>query len=87
MQGQRDISLEKRAAARKETILFQLNGSPIRLPRKKDGAPYYLMDMIEHSGIDLKQPKGSVVLSVNGAPGSFQQRLFAGDIIRIEEEE
>lgn len=86
-QGQRDIALEKKAAARKETILFQLNGSPIRLPRKKDGSPYYLMDMIERSGIDLKQPKGRVVLSVNGVPGSFQQRLFAGDIIRIEEEE
>lgn len=86
-QGQRDIALEKKAAARKETILFQLNGSPIRLPRKKDGSPYYLMDMIERSGIDLKQPKGRVTLSVNGAPGSFQQRLFAGDIIRIEEEE
>lgn len=86
-QGQRDIALEKKAAARKETILFQLNGSPVRLPRKKDGSPYYLMDMIERSGIDLKQPKGRVILSVNGAPGSFQQRLFAGDIIRIEEEE
>ncbi len=87
MTGQRDISLERKASARKETILFQLNGSPIRLPRKKDGSPYYLMDMIEHSGIDLKNPKGNVVLSVNGVPGTFQQRLSAGDIIRIEEEE
>ncbi len=86
MQEPRDIVLEKKAAARTETILFQLNGSQIRLPRKKDGTPYYLMDMIERSGIDLKQPKGKVVLSVNGVPGAFQQRLFAGDIIRIEEE-
>lgn len=87
MQETRDVVLEKKAAARTETILFQLNGAPLRLPRKKDGTPYYLMDMIERSGIDLKQPKGKVVLSVNGVPGAFQQRLFAGDIIRIEEEE
>ena len=86
MQEPRDVVLEKKAAARTETILFQLNGSPLRLPRKKDGTPYYLMDMIERSGIDLKQPKGKVILSVNGVPGAFQQRLFAGDIIRIEEE-
>lgn len=67
-------------------ILFQLNGSPLRLPSKEDGNPYYLMDMIQYSGIDLQNPKGKIRLTVNGIPGLFQQELKEGDIIRIEEE-
>ena len=46
-------------------IHFHLNGMPISLPGKADGTPYFLMDMIQYSGIDLKQPKGRIVLSVN----------------------
>ncbi len=68
------------------TILFYLNDAPLRLPLKKDGDSYYLMDMIEYSGIDLKQPKGRVTLSVNGQPGTFMQKLHERDIIRIVEE-
>lgn len=67
-------------------IHFHLNGMPISLPRKADGTPYFLMDMIQYSGIDLKQPKGRIVLSVNGVQGLFQQELKEGDNVRIEEE-
>ena len=59
---------------------------PITLPRKTDGTSYFLMDMIQYSGIDLKQPKGRIVLTVNGMQGLFQQELRDGDNIRIEEE-
>jgi len=75
-----------RATPSTKPLLFYLNDSPIRLPRKGDGMPYYLMDMIEYSGIDLKNPRGKVNLSVNGMPGMFQQELREGDIIKIEEE-
>ncbi len=70
----------------KTPLLFHLNDASIRLPRKADGSPYYLMDMIQYSGIDLKHPKGHITLTVNGAPGMFQQALREGDIIQIEEE-
>ncbi len=66
--------------------MFHLNGLPIHLPRKEDGSPYYLMDMIQYSGIDLKQPRGAISLLVNGQEGVFQQVLKEGDNIRIEEE-
>lgn len=65
---------------------FHLNDSTLRLPYKPDGSPYYLMDMIEYSGIDLKQPKGRVKLTVNGRAAMFQQALSQGDRIYIEEE-
>ncbi len=69
------------------TVVFQLNGSPLRLPKKEDGRPYYLMDLIQYSGIDLDHPKGTVTLKVNGESGRFQQVLRPGDIIEIGEEE
>ncbi len=67
-------------------VLLHLNNAPLRLPGKENGEPYYLMDMIEHSGIDIKHPKGRIILTVNGAPGMFQQELKTGDIIHIIDE-
>lgn len=67
-------------------ILFHLNGAPLRLPPKEGNVPYYLMDMIQYSGIDLKNPKGRIELTVNGEIGMFQQELKAGDNICIQEE-
>ncbi len=68
-------------------VHFHLNGQPISLPKKEDGSAYFLMDMIQYSGIDLKQAKGRITLTVNGTPGVFLQQLREGDNIRIEEEE
>ncbi len=73
------------AAAKRKEILFYLNGAPLRLPIKEDGSSYYLMDLIEYSGIDLKNPKGQVLLTVNGLPGMFQQELRARDTVYIQE--
>ncbi len=70
----------------KPDILFYLNDTPLRLPPKEDQNPYYLMDMIQYSGIDLKNPRGVVKLSVNGSSGMFQQELKEGDQIYIKEE-
>lgn len=69
-----------------ETVSFRLNGSVLRLPKKEGGTPYYLMDMIQYSGINIRNPKGKINLMVNGEPGMFQQRLAPGDVIVIEEE-
>jgi hypothetical protein len=60
-----------------------LNNKPIVLSKKADGSPYYLMDMLELSGIDLEHPAGEVVLRVNGADGSFLQDLKSGDRLEI----
>ncbi len=78
--------LPEAAPALSGGILFHLNGAPLRLPPKEDNIPYYLMDMIQYSGIDLKNPKGRIELTVNGETGMFQQELRAGDTICIQEE-
>jgi len=86
MEGSMAGPLEEDTQILKSTVVFQLNGSPIELPVKEDGRPYYLMDMIQYSGIDLERPRGVVKLTVNGAPGMFQQALKEGDVVCIEEE-
>ncbi|MCI9075089.1 MAG: cell division protein FtsA [Dorea sp.] len=83
--GEHEDSRAETAVSEGE-IVFQLNGAPLRLPQKEDGRPYYLMDMIQYSGIDLKNPKGRIELTVNGVSGFFQQELKAGDNICIQEE-
>lgn len=75
------------AAGKRKEILFYLNGAPLRLPLKADGSPYYLMDLLQYSGIDLKHPKGQVRLTVNGMPGMFQQELRERDTVSIQETE
>lgn len=66
-----------------DSIEFILNNKPIVLSKKSDGSPYYLMDMLEQSGIDLEHPTGEIVLRVNGADRSFLQELKSGDHLEI----
>lgn len=80
-------AVEEQTTVRRRDLIFQLNDSPLRVPQKEDGQPYYLMDMLQYSGIDLKNPKGTVRLTVNGLPGRFQQVLKEGDRISILEEQ
>ena len=68
-------------------ITFYLNDAPLRLPPKEDGTPYYLTDMVQYSGIDIRKVTGTVTLLVNGREGRFQQSLKNGDVIYIQEEQ
>lgn len=82
--GVKEIRLQE---ITEEKLYFTLNGSPLYLPKKEDGRPYYLMDLIQYSSINLESPKGRVSLEVNGEEGRFQQVLREGDSILIREEE
>ncbi len=64
-------------------IEIRLNDVPVALPGKPDGSPYYLMDMLEKSGIDLEHPTGEIVLRVNGADSNFLKDLKSGDNLEI----
>ena len=60
-----------------------LNGEPLQLPPKEDGQPYYLMDLLEHSGINFEHLDRTVRLTVNGVEGSFRQVIRPGDQVEI----
>jgi len=67
-------------------LQIYLNNKPLILPPKAEGGPYYLMDLLQYSDIDLKNPKGTVTLAVNGESGMFQQPLASGDVVVIVED-
>lgn len=64
-------------------IQVLLNGQPLTLPEKEDGSPYYVMDLLEHSGIDFDNLDRGVVLQVNGMNCSFMQELKPRDDVVI----
>ena len=70
-----------------ETIQLQLNGRILSLPAKPNGQPYYLMDLLELTGLDFKHLDRPVQMSVNGSPGMFQQMLREKDEVEIRCEE
>ena len=62
-------------------ILF--NGESRVFPPKTDGEPYYLMNLLKYSNLNLEHPEGEVVLRVNGRPGSFLDVVNPGDHVDI----
>lgn len=69
---------------RRFEIHIRLNGVEMDLPSKKDGVPYYLMDLLEYSGLDFEHLERPVALKVNGQNGLFQQEIKAGDDVEIQ---
>ncbi len=64
-------------------FIITLNGEPLRLPRKENGEPYYLMDVLPHSGLDFERLDQPVDLYINGVPGQFSQKLAEHDNVII----
>ncbi|MDE7260878.1 MAG: pilus assembly protein PilM [Oscillospiraceae bacterium] len=64
-------------------VCVYLNGAALVLPPKTDGSPYYLMDLLDRSGIDFDQLSGPLVLQVNGEDCPFTQELRSNDRVPI----
>lgn len=64
-------------------VCVYLNGAALVLPAKADGSPYYLMDLLDRSGIDFDQLSGPLVLQVNGTDCPFTQELRSNDQVTI----
>lgn len=60
-----------------------LNNKPLHLPAKKGGGRYYLMDLLDHSGIDFKDLNSPVELKINGEEAGFQREIKDGDSVII----
>ncbi len=78
---------ETTPAAAAGALMVTLNGSELHLPSRADGRPYYLMDLLERSGIDFQKVERPVVLRVNGEDSAFQRLLHPGDTVEIHHEE
>ena len=64
-------------------VHLTLNDKPLVLPAKEDGSPYYLMDLLEYSGIDFEHLDRAVRLEVNGVERGFQHALREQDSVTI----
>ena len=64
-------------------LWIYLNGQALVLPGKADGGPYYLMDLLERSGLDFDHLEGPVRLTVNGRESGFSQSVRSGDVVTI----
>ena len=73
---------EPEAPARRRLMVY-LNGSALILPGKADGSPYYLMDLLDRSGIDFDTLDGPVELLVNDGEAAFTQELRNNDRVVI----
>ena len=71
------------AAEPAQPLTVTMNGASMTLPGKESGDPYYLMDLLEYSGIDFSHLDRPVELMVNGDYGQFSQRLFENDNVII----
>ncbi len=60
-----------------------LNDAPLYLPAKENGLPYYLMDLLQYSGIDFDHLDRPVHLDVNGEEKSFRYELREQDVVHI----
>ena len=64
-------------------LTLVMNGSAMTLPGKESGDPYYLMDLLEYSGLDFNHLDKPVELLVNGDYGQFSQRIYENDQVII----
>lgn len=76
---------ESPVSVRKELSIF-FNDQPFFLPGKESGEPYFLMDLLEYSGIDFKKLDRRVRMEVNGEECGFQTALQQGDHVLIRPE-
>jgi len=76
-------SAPARPIVRSGEVHLTLNGDPLTLPAKENGGPYYLMDLLEYSGIDFEHLDRNVRLEVNGVEQGFQCVLKEQDSVSI----
>ena len=83
-QPQEEETPPQSAALRPKTVLpIHLNGQLLMLEEKEDGTPYYLMDLLDRSGIDFEHLDRTVELRINGIESPFSQVLFPNDDVII----
>ena len=72
-----------RPAPARPPLRLTLNGKPLELTAKEEGGPYYLLDLLDRSGIDFDHLERDVELQINGAEANFTQELHQRDVVVI----
>ena len=75
--------VEAKVRKESEPLELTLNNETLVLSPKEDGQPYYLMDLLQLSGIDFEHLDKLVKLEVNGEEQGFHFVLSKGDKVDI----
>ncbi|KJS75841.1 MAG: hypothetical protein JL56_06910 [Desulfotomaculum sp. BICA1-6] len=67
-----------------DEMKITLNGEELLLPRKQETI---FVDVFNYMQIDTTQPRGTLVMKLNGAPARYTQKISAGDRIDLYWEE
>jgi cell division protein FtsA len=67
--------------AQKRTIIIQVNGEEMALPKKE--SPYMFANIFDYIQFDLSRPQGNIVLTLNGERASVTDLLQENDILEI----
>jgi hypothetical protein len=68
-------------AASGDGISVTVNGERILLPLKEGRTIF--VDIFNHIDFDLSQPKGTIVLKLNGRDAGYTDAINDGDVIEI----
>ncbi len=74
----------ERKPEKSQGLRVVLNGEPLLLQPKPEGGDYYLMDLLERSGLDFSHLDRPVELLVNGAEGQFSRVIKENDQVTIQ---
>lgn len=66
-----------------QSFVIKLNGRSMALNTTTQKQEYYVMDMLDQSGIDASKPNGQLIMRQNGIECRFMDVLRDGDIIEI----
>ncbi len=81
---QREATENSDQATAQTALCVTLNRKPLKLPPKPDGAPYFLVDMLNLVDMDLTKPEGRIiVIKINGTDAPYLQKLEYDDEIDI----
>ncbi len=71
----------------KPTIDVILNGLPVKVEQDKPTEPIILMHLLKYVDLDTSQPKGLLVLKINGQDARYADSVNPGDSVIIKWEE
>jgi cell division ATPase FtsA len=78
-----ETDVEEPQVSRPATLHVTLNESSLTLEARENGRPYYLMDLLQYSGLDFDHLDSPVRLEVNGIEASFRYELKDNDNVAI----
>ena len=68
-------------------INVTINGKVVVLPNNTQGGPHMFVELLPYADLDMDDPKGAYIMTLNGIEASFQDALSDGDAAVLQWDE